>query len=464
MATDIDRILSRSNQTHIFQFLDCLPATERQALIDDIARFDLVQLAALHAHHQATCQAPAHQQSLQTVEALRFTPSPASQHERRRMHAIGEDCLRQGRVALFLVAGGQATRLGLQGPKGCYPLTPVRQKSLFQLYAEGIRALQLRYGRPLPWYIMTSEDNNAATKSFFEHNGFFGLEPDRVRFLVQQQIPSLDIDGRLIVGRNGKLFTNPNGHGGSLQALHDSGALADLAAAGIEEIFYFQVDNPLARIADPLFIGAHLEQRADMSTKVVSKTDPHEKVGIIGRIDGRLGCIEYSELSPAEACQRSPDGSLRFSSANIAIHVLNRRFVEKLVCQAAFSLPYHCALKQIECLAVDKGRLCPLTIQGLKFEMFIFDALARDERSVTREVSRAEEFAPIKNRDGADSPATARRAMISLHTAWLRGAAPAASLPDDLVIEVSPLYACDAESFQQRFVAPAQLSSPLYFE
>ncbi len=381
--------------------------------------------------------------------------------ERERLFAVGEDILRQGRVAIFLVAGGQGTRLGYPGPKGCFPISPVKQKSLFQLFAESILALRRRYAAALPWYIMTSQENNGATCAFFKEHAYFGLAPDSVRFIIQKENPSLDLDGRLIISPENRIFKNPNGHGGSLTALKDSGALADMAARGIDEIFYFQVDNPLAKIADPLFIGAHVAGRAQMSTKVVPKVDPGEKVGIIGRINGRLGCIEYSELSQAGIKERLPDGRLRFSSANIAIHLLNRGFVEKLTADPDFQLPYHIAVKAIDALGPDGEQK---RIEGIKFETFIFDALGFAERSVTLEVSRDKEFSPVKNAAGSDSPDTARAALCALHRSWLAASGKLAALTDDLAVEVSPLYALDAEEFTKKYIAPDSLTSPAYIE
>jgi UDP-N-acetylglucosamine/UDP-N-acetylgalactosamine diphosphorylase len=235
-----------------------------------------------------------------------------------------------------------------------------------------------------------------------------------------------------------------------------------MADCGIDEIFYFQVDNPLAKIADPLFIGAHVENRAQMSTKVVRKVDPAEKVGIIGRVNGRLGCIEYSELSQAEIAERLPDGRLRFSSANMAIHMLNRAFVEKLTSDPDFRLPYHIAVKGIGSLAPDGSTV--KKIDGIKFEMFIFDALGFAERSVTLEVSREEEFSPVKNSAGADSPDTARAAMIARHRSWLQASGKLPSVPDDLIIEISPLYALDAAEFAEKYTLPPTLPSPVYIE
>jgi UDP-N-acetylglucosamine/UDP-N-acetylgalactosamine diphosphorylase len=462
MENDITGRLKRYGQEHILAYLKHMSQGEQRTLLEDAAQIDLEQIAGLFDSYRASRQLVHDKKVFEAAEALSLPATQVFAAERGRLTSLGEDLLRQGRVAIFLVAGGQGTRLGYNGPKGCFPVSPVRRKSLFQLFAESIMALRRRYGSALPWYIMTSQENNAATCAFFKENGYFGLGAGTVQFLVQKENPSLDLEGRLIVSPDRKIFKNPNGHGGSLYAMKDSGALAQMADRGIDEIFYFQVDNPLAKIADPLFIGAHIENRAQMSTKVVRKVDPAEKVGIIGRVNGRLGCIEYSELSQAEITERLPDGRLRFSSANMAIHMLNRPFVEKLTSDPGFRLPYHIAVKGIDCLAADMTTVNK--IDGIKFEMFIFDALGFAGRSVTLEVPREEEFSPVKNSAGADSPDTARAAMVSQFRSWLLRSGTCPAVPDDLIIEISPLYALDAEEFAGKYTPPRTLTSPVCIE
>ena len=461
METDISGALKEFGQGHIVNYLKTMNTAAQQELLRDVAQIDLGQISELYNFYRSSRQQGHEDKIFAAAEILQLPQTDIFAAERARLTAIGEDMLREGRVAIFLVAGGQGTRLGYNGPKGCFPVSPVRQKSLFQLFAENVKALRRRYGARLPWYIMTSRENNAATCVFFMEHDYFGLGPQSVRFIIQKETPSLDLDGRLIVSPEKNIFKNPNGHGGSLYAMKDSGALAEMASLGIDEIFYFQVDNPLAKIADPLFIGAHVENRAQMSTKVVQKVDPAEKVGIIGRVNGRLGCIEYSELSQAEIEERLPDGRLRFSSANIAIHMLNRGFVEKLTGDPDFRLPYHIAVKGIESLGSDGAKK---KIEGIKFEMFIFDALGFAERSITLEVPRKEEFAPVKNGTGADSPDTARAALIAQHRAWLAASGKLPKIPDDLIVEISPLFALNEQEFAEKYTPPATLTSPLYIE
>lgn len=458
------QFLIKFKQEHILRHLDIMTEIEKLKLMDEIRQIDLKQASVLYETYMAEHTDKKKKKIIQEAGVLSFNQSETSKQYRKRLHSLGEDYLSQGRVAVFLVAGGQGTRLGFKGPKGCYPISPVKSKSLFQLFAETVKATQIRYGNCIHWYIMTSLENTGETRNFFIKNNFFGLKTENIHFLVQKQIPSVDLNGKIIITRDKKIFKNPDGHGGALSALHDSGALKEMAEQGIDEIFYFQVDNPLAKIADPLFVGAHVEHQSEMSSKVVQKTDPAERVGIIGKVDGKLGCIEYSELSQDETAERIKGGSLRFSSANIAIHMLNRNFVEKLCVDNKFSLPYHTAIKEIECLDIKADAHTPNKIKGIKFEMFIFDALRFAKRSVTLEVSRQEEFSPVKNKAGADSAETARSAMISLHTKWLKDSSKAKSIADNFIVEISPLYALDEQSFREKFTMSGQIASPLYLE
>jgi UDP-N-acetylglucosamine/UDP-N-acetylgalactosamine diphosphorylase len=442
-------------QHYILTCLDIISPAQRTVLLQDLKDINFTQLANRYQAYSNSKSNAAVKKVFDTTEIIALPFS-------KTFSAIGEDYLRTGKVGIFLVAGGQGTRLGFKGPKGCYPISPVMHKSLFQLFAESITALERRYGRPIAWYIMTSRENDAETRRFFQEHNFFGRDQGYVQFLVQGEIPSLDQEGQLLISRDLRVYNNPDGHGGSLRALKETGALMDMREKGIEEIFYFQVDNPLVKIADPQFIGAHVEHGAEMSTKVVQKNDPAERVGIIGKINGKTGCIEYSELTAEEVAERCGDGTLRFGSANIAIHMIKRTFIEQLTQDERFSLPYHVAVKDIECLAAEKGRLIPETRKGLKFEMFVFDALGFTTRSVTMQVRREEEFSPVKNYDGADSPQTARQAMVNLFTRWIRRSGKVAHVPEDLIVEVSPLFALDETEFAEKFVPPSVFSSSLY--
>lgn len=368
-------------------------------------------------------------------------------------------------MAVFLVAGGQATRLGVEAPKGTVAITPIKGKSIFEHHAEKIRAVSKRHGTKLPFYIMTSETNDAPTREFFEENDYFGLAPSDVFFFKQEMMPALDFDGRLMLDEKDHIFTSPNGHGGSLTSLKSSGALADMQARGVKHIFYFQVDNVLIKMADPVFIGYHIEKNADMSAKVSPKRDPGEKVGVVCRVGTDTTVIEYSDLPDEHKHARNSDGSLKFSAGNLAIHVLDVGFVEWLN-EKEHSLPFHIAEKTTPFLN-DDGRLVkPRKKNGLKFEKFVFDALSRAQATAILEVNREEEFAPIKNATGEDSPETARHLMMELYAKWLEAAG--ARVPRDAegrlegLLEISPLFALDAEELKRKLPASFKVKLPLY--
>jgi UDP-N-acetylglucosamine/UDP-N-acetylgalactosamine diphosphorylase len=245
------------------------------------------------------------------------------------------------------------------------------------------------------------------------------------------------------------LFLAPNGHGGCLLGLASSGALDDMRRRGLTQLSYFQVDNPLVRPADPLFLGLHHAHGAGMSSKVVAKRDAGEKVGVLGRVDGRLACIEYSDLPVELRGAREPGGALRFRAGNIAVHALAVAFVERLT-RGGLELPWHLARKQMKVVEPD-GRVVERA--GVKFETFVFDALAHSESSVVLEVDRAEEFSPVKNASGEDSPATCRADLCGLHARWV-GAAGLPLPPPDAQgihpVEVDPLCAETQDEFLAR--------------
>jgi UDP-N-acetylglucosamine/UDP-N-acetylgalactosamine diphosphorylase len=294
---------------------------------------------------------------------------------------------------------------------------------------------------------MTSPANDVDTREFFERHEFFGLCRDQVAFFSQAMIPALDPKGRILLAAQDSLFLAPNGHGGTLAALQSSGCLADARSRGITVFSYFQVDNPLVRPADPLFLGLHDHLRARMSSKVVAKRDAGEKVGVIGLANGSLGCIEYSDLPSELRDARDDHGNLLFGAGNIAAHLLDLEFVEELT-RDRLELPWHLARKVMR-VWVEGGGL--EEVEGIKFETFIFDALERSPNSVTLEVQRALEFSPVKNASGEDSPSRVRSDLCRLFGSWAARAGFDLPEPDAsgvTPVEVDPLLAEDEESFR----------------
>ena len=287
---------------------------------------------------------------VEPLAAQDVIPLPRTEADRERereARRAGEEALRAGRVAAVLLAGGQGTRLGFDGPKGAFPFSPITHTTLFAHHAAKIDALRRRYGAPLPWYVLTSPQNDAVTREFFAEHGHFGLAPQSVRFVVQGTLPAVDReDGSILLEAPDRLALSPDGHGGLLSALRVSGALDEMAAAGAETIFTFQVDNPMLSVCRPDFVGHHVGGEADMLTMVVRKLGPEERMGVIARIDGRTGVVEYSDLPDELAQQRDGEGELAYWAGSIAVHCIEIAFVRDLT-EGGLRLPYHRAVKKV---------------------------------------------------------------------------------------------------------------------
>jgi UDP-N-acetylglucosamine/UDP-N-acetylgalactosamine diphosphorylase len=352
---------------------------------------------------------------------------------------LGESLIRKNEVAVLIVAGGQGSRLGFEGPKGEFRISPVTQKSLFQLFAESVKALSNRYQAMIPLLIMTNQENQQETQQFFEAHNFFNLDRKTLYFFNQGMLPTLTPEGQLILKNNTQLLVNPDGHGGSLKALFETGFLQHLIDKGFSELFYCQVDNPLVKIADPVFIGYHKMEGAEISTKVVRRQEPDEKVGVYGFVNGKPTIVEYSDFRTEDYKALDEKGAIRHWAGNTAIHMISLSFVQRLN-QHGFALPYHRAVKEVEGQGRDG---LEAKMIGWKFETFVFDSIPLARKACCMEVIREEEFAPVKNRQGKDSPDTARAAMIQLHRSWLKEAG--ARLAPEVRVEVSPLFALDGE-------------------
>ncbi len=431
--------LDAHGQAHVLRFADALDDASAAAFADELEALDLPRLSRLidsvlgHAPEE-------HAGDLAPPEMIDWGVDDARDAAAR---AAGAELLAAGKVGAFLVAGGQGTRLGYDGPKGRYPIGPLTRRSLFAYHAHRVLATSRRYGAALPFYVMTSRANHESTVAAFEEAGWFGLERDQVFFLVQGMLPAVDRDGKLLLADRGALSMSPDGHGGCFRALDVSGALDDMASRGLEQLFYFQVDNPLAQVFDPLFIGHHVQAGAEMSTKVVEKSDPGEKVGVLARRDGRTCLLEYSDLDAELAAARDDDGRLRFRAGNIAIHVLDVGFARTIARQG--ELPVHRADKKVPCLDEQGTLVQPGEPNAIKMEMFVFDALPLAERSVTQVVPREDEFAPVKNAEGQDSPATSEAALVDQAKRWMEAAG---LQPPSGPAEVGPLFALDQASFR----------------
>ncbi|HEX4794964.1 MAG TPA: UDPGP type 1 family protein [Humisphaera sp.] len=447
--------LKSAGQEQVLRFYDQLDAAGRAKLEKQLASQHLdtlKQLAKEYVTHKPQIPLP---KEIRPVKAYPRVPDAKQRALYDQAQQRGRELLKAGKIAAFLVAGGQGTRLGYDGPKGEFPITPIKNKPLFQVFAEQLRAYSRDFGKTIPWYIMTSDVNDAATRDFFKKHNFFGCNPADVFFFEQGMMPAFAMDGKLLLAEKDSLALSPDGHGGSLRALERSGAVADMRKRAVEHLSYFQVDNPLVHCIDPLFLGLHEITGSEMSSKTIPKAGPLEKVGNFVLGDGILQVIEYSDLPDELAKQTNPDGTLRFNAGSIAIHALRVSFIERLNAGGQLQLPWHRAEKKVPYVD-DKGQpVKPDKPNAIKLEQFVFDAIPLAKNAIVYETDRAEEFSPVKNAQGDDSPATCKRDQIRRAARWLREAG--VNIPDkdgepNAVLEISPLYATTAQQVKERNV------------
>ncbi len=412
----------------VAQVEQCLMAHGQTALLTEIARWApdararvLAQLTAVDLDE--LLEADGRTGNGPPSEALRAVLEPAPVRlldpaDRVRLAERGQQALADGAIAALVVAGGMGTRLGLAGPKGALPIGPVSGRSLFSHFAAQLRGFASRAaGATIPWVVMTSPATDTQTQALFAANESFGLPAEDVFFVQQQQLPCLDLEGNLMVEAPGALAWSPDGHGGVFEALAQSGVLGALAERGVRVFSYFQVDNPLLPVVDPVAIGAHFDAQVEWTVKVITKERPDEKLGncVQGDAPGRLRIIEYTELAEAERSQRGDDGALRIGSGAIGAHIIDLAFVRRMAMSARKVLPLHRSAKRIP----RAGEPQPSAPNGYKLERFVFDALPHAQRAQALQVRRSDEYAPVKNRSGEHSPETARAALSARNRRWL---------------------------------------------
>lgn len=463
--------LERVSQQQVMKFLDELTRAQKSDLASQVEKLNfskIPQWVEKYVINDSSLKvpdkfdpAPSYPATPQTDEQAKYYAQAA---------ALGEDLIREGKVAGFVVAGGQGTRLGFDGPKGNYPISPIKKKTLFQIFAENMLATANKYDTTIPWYVMTSPLNYDATVEIFQSADYFGLGRENVYIFQQGTLPNFGFDGKILLADKGRIATSPDGHGGSLKALYDSGAIADMNKRGVEILSYWQVDNPLICVIDPLFIGLHVTDKAQMSSKALLKAEPLEKVGNFCLVDGKVTVIEYSDLPDEAAYRKNEDGSLAFELGSIGIHMIDVSFIESLNSDGDFSLPFHRAIKKIPYIDENGSLIKPEEPNGVKLETFVFDALPLAENSVILQTLREEEFAPVKNATGVDSAEVTHQMMIERAATWLELAGVAvprkADGTPDCVLEIAPNFALTPEDLKAKInqIRPIKQDDSVYLE
>jgi len=505
--SDKERLLQKLTpygQEHILSFWDELTIEERDSLSRQIDKLDFAELDSIFTHRFDPPQAAAladraeeptafklsDLRDYDCAEGSRYPQSPAKSCAKvdgkiTPLEAVeaGDKCLREGKIAVVVVAGGQGTRLGFPHAKGVYPIGPISEATLFQIHIERIRAMAKKYGTRIPFCIQTSPATHQETIDFLKENDNFGLDPEDVLIFCQGTMPSVDFNsGKLLMADKSQIARSPDGHGGMLAAINapqpdsplplvrEKGILAEMEQRGVEEFFYFQIDNPIVDICSPEFIGYHVLSGSEFSTQVIRKQNPKDRVGNMVLVDGKLYVIEYSDLPDSAGERRKPDGSLAIWAGSIAVHMMNLNLL-KTNASYSSSLPFHLAKKKIPYVVLDKNakdeqgaslygvQVKPESPNAIKYEKFIFDLLPLARNPIVVEIDEDTCFGPLKNhpREAKDTPKTVREHMTGLYKLWLSHIG--VEVVDPAIVEISPLFAnsCTelAARLQERGLFPA---------
>ena len=395
-------ILRIYNQEHIINLIEKLDEDKKQALVEQISKIDFHQLKELYDNTKKEIEIKENK-----IEPLPYLDKKKlSEEQKEEFQRLGEAILEKGEYAVVTMAGGQGTRLGHSGPKGTFKLDVYgKGKYLFEILAENLKEANQKYGRVIPWYIMTSKQNNDETIEFMEKHNYFGYAKESVRFFAQSELPLVDVNGKLLVGKDMKIKEASDGNGGTYSSLRASGCLAEMKEKGIKWVFIGGVDNALLKMADTILLGMAIDKKVQIASKSIVKANPHERVGVFAKMNGHPAVIEYSEMPEKMAEEVDNDGELKYGEAHIMCNLYTIEAIEKI---SKETLIYHSAFKKNSYIDEDGKEVIPTEPNAYKFESFIFDAFGLFDDIAILRGKREDDFAPVKNKEGVDSPKTAK--------------------------------------------------------
>lgn len=396
------KILENNKQEKILKILDKLDNKPKHSLINSILKTDFELVNRLYNNKDAKGE------KTEKIEPIKYvSKNKLNSKQIEELALLGKKVIKNNQYAVVTMAGGQGTRLGWKGPKGTFKLDVGEHgKYIFEILAETLQRANKKYGVVVNWYIMTSEENNAETVKFFEKHDFFGYDKEKIKFFKQNVLPLTDLEGNLLVDKNFNIKTASDGNGGVFESLKISGMIDDMKSKGIKWVYICGVDNIMANMVDNIFVGLAIKNKVPSASKSVKKAYPEEKVGIFCKRNGKPAIIEYNEMDETMIYAKDKHGELLYGESNIVAHLFN---IETLNSLSNYKLRYHFAVKKNSYINEDLKEVIPEAPNSLKFEAFIFDGFEYLEDMVVLRVNREEEFAPIKNASGNDSPKTAKK-------------------------------------------------------
>ena len=397
----IKKTLKKYSQEHLLNGFEKLNETKQKQLLEQIENTDFELINSLYNNTRKEVEIPEAQ-----ITPIEYLDKDKLNGYYKGFLETGEKAIRDGRLAAVTMAGGQGTRLGHNGPKGTFDIGLDSHKSLFELLSDSLKEQGKKYNVTIPWFIMTSRENNTETVEFFAKHKYFGYEKDKnIFFFEQGELPMVDTEGKILIGEDGLIKEAADGHGGIYEALVKNGMTKKMRELGVEWIFIGGVDNCLVKMVDPILMGIAIQKHVTAAGKSVVKANPQEKVGVFCKRNGRPSVVEYTEIPKEMSEATDKRGELIYGESHILCNLFNIDAVERM---GSKPLPYHTAFKKATYIDKNGNKVVPDGPNAYKFEAFLFDAFGElDDMAILR-VKREEEFAPVKNASGVDSPETAR--------------------------------------------------------
>lgn len=395
-------VLKMYNQNHIINLLNNLEGSKREELLEQLNKIDFHQIMELYGNTKKNIEIKENK-----IEALKYLDKQKlTKEQKEKFDKLGEEAIKNNEYAVVTMAGGQGTRLGHTGPKGTFKLDVYgKGKYLFEILADNLKEANKKYNVSIPWYIMTSKENNQETVDFLEKNNYFGYNKDDVTIFTQSQLPLVDVNGKLLINKDMKIKEASDGNGGTYTSLRASGSLANMKEKGIKWIFIGGVDNVLLKMVDVTLLGMAIDKQVQIASKSVAKANPKEKVGVFCKMNGHPKVIEYAELPEKMAEEVDDDGELKYGESHIMCNLYTIDAIEKI---SKESLMYHSAFKKNSYIDENGKEVIPQEPNSYKFESFIFDAFEFFDDIAILRGKREDDFAPVKNKEGVDSPKTAK--------------------------------------------------------
>ena len=407
---DIKTLLKKFNQEHLLDHYSNLDEKKKKELLNQISSIDFELINSLYANTKNI-----NTNNEDKIEPIEYLDKFKLYDDYKYYENIGKQAIENGKLAAVTMAGGQGTRLGHNGPKGTFDIGLFSHKSLFELLSDSLKEAGKKYGVTIPWFIMTSRENNQETIEFFEKNRYFGYQKDKnLFFFIQGELPMVDTEGKILIGEDGLIKQAADGHGGIYESLVKSGMVDKMKELDVEWVFIGGVDNCLVKMVDPVLMGLAIDKGVTVACKSIVKANAHEKVGVFCKRNGRPGVVEYSEITDEMAEAVDENGELLYGESHILCNLFSIDAIERM---GKEPLPYHSAFKKAKYIDRDGNLVVPTSPNAYKFEAFLFDAFGEVDDMAILRVKREEEFAPVKNADdaGVDCPSTARALYESFH-------------------------------------------------